>query len=221
MKPIERRSLHDELLARLTDMIVDGELPPGAKVPERKLCEIFGVSRTPLREALKVLAAENLVVLAQNRGAAISDVNFSELEECFPVMAELEALSGKLCCRAITDAEVHAIREATHAMRKAHDNADVQAYFKLNRQIHEGMLAATRNELLSAHYQRLSRRVRRARLAANISQERRQAAMDEHEEILVLLDARDGDSLSVLLRRHILNLLDYYRRVMRAAHPQG
>jgi DNA-binding GntR family transcriptional regulator len=95
-----RRPLHDEIVGKLRDMIGEGELEPGARVPEKLLCMRFGVSRTPLREALKVLASEGLIDLYLNRGAVIATLEMSALEEIFPLLGHLEAMAGELACAA-------------------------------------------------------------------------------------------------------------------------
>src|ERR1700720_421927 len=102
----EESSLHDETLTRLRDYIVEGNIPDGGRVPERELCAQFGISRTPLREALKVLAAEGLVDLLPNRGARVRQLSEQDLSELFDVMGGLEALAGRLACENITDAEI-------------------------------------------------------------------------------------------------------------------
>lgn len=99
ISPIEylsRPALAVELTDRLRGLIMEGELKPGEKIPERMLTERYGVSRTPVREAVKVLAAEGLVVLVQNRGAVVSKLTVAELEEIFPVLAALEGVAGEL-----------------------------------------------------------------------------------------------------------------------------
>ena len=103
---IKRPSLHEELVERLRNLVVEDALKPGEKVPEKDLCESFGVSRTPLREALKVLASEGLVVLQANRGARVAKVTLKELENTFPVIAVLEQLAGELACRNLDDAGI-------------------------------------------------------------------------------------------------------------------
>jgi DNA-binding GntR family transcriptional regulator len=108
---IVRRSLHDELVERLQRLIIEGDLTPGEKVPEKELCERFNVSRTPMREALKVLANAGLVTLTPNRGASVTEVTVEDLQEVFPVMGALEALSGELACEKISDAELTAVRK--------------------------------------------------------------------------------------------------------------
>src|SRR5258706_16148247 len=101
-------SLHGEVLARLRDYLVEGNLADGARVPERQLCEMLGISRTPLREALKVLASEGLVDLLPNRGARVRSLDRTQLRELFDVMGGLEALAGRLACEDITPDEIEA-----------------------------------------------------------------------------------------------------------------
>src|ERR1700681_2922801 len=112
----EESSLHDETLTRLRDYIVEGSIPDGGRVPERELCAMFGISRTPLREALKVLASEGLVDLLPNRGARVRQLSEHELGELFDVMGGLEALAGRLACEKITDEEIAEIERLHYEM---------------------------------------------------------------------------------------------------------
>jgi len=204
---IPRRSLHDELTERLRTLITRGDLAPGEKVPEKDLCKQFGVSRTPLREALKVLASEGIVTLRPNRGAMVSALTAEELEEVFPVMGALEALSGEIACKRITDREVQAIRKLHEAMVQHWKNGELQPYFRLNQRIHEAILEATRNDTLKSIYRGLSGRILSARYIANMSPARWAKAVEEHEAILKALDARDGARLSKILKAHLANKL--------------
>lgn len=211
VRAIRRKSLHEELAEKLGEMIVNGELAPGTKIPERQLCEVFEVSRTPMREALKVLAAEGLVTLATNRGAWVSEITVDELEEVFPVMGALEALSGELACAAISDADIAGI-EALHVrMRDQYEARDLAGYFRTNQKIHDAILTAARNDTLSAQHRALAVKVRRARYVANMTDPRWAQAMAEHEEILAALKARDGQALAKVLRRHLQNKLQTVR----------
>lgn len=205
---IQRRSLHDELTDRLRTMITRGDLPPGAKVPEKELCLQFGVSRTPLREALKVLASEGIITLRPNRGATVTALTAKELGEVFPVMGALEALSGEIACKHITDREVEAIRKLHTAMVAQWRKGDLQAYFRLNQQIHQAILEATRNETLKTIYRSLAGRILSARYVANMSPERWAKAVAEHEAILKALDKRDGAGLSTILKAHLAGKLN-------------
>ncbi|ETX28990.1 GntR family transcriptional regulator [Roseivivax isoporae] len=218
---LRRTSLHQELADKVRELIVSGELPQGTKVPERELCEMFGVSRTPLREALKVLALDRLVVLEPNRGAWVSRITVADLEEVFPVMGALEALSGELACAKITDAELAAIRVLHEEMVGHFEARRLAEYFDLNQRIHEAILAAARNETLTVQYRSLATQVRRARFVANMTDARWQQATDEHAEIMATLEARDGPGLAAILRRHLQNKLETVREWLIANGQAG
>jgi DNA-binding GntR family transcriptional regulator len=213
---IERRSLHGELVERLRALITVGDLANGQKVPERALCERFGVSRTPLREALKVLASEGVVTLRQNRGAVVNGLTADELTQAFPVMGALEALSGEIACRMITDAELAKIRVAHETMVVHWRRGELQAYFALNRAIHEAILEATHNDVLISAYRNISRRIMAARYMANKSPKRWAEAVKEHEAILTALERRDGRTLSRLLKSHLANKLEALKNTLLA-----
>ena len=200
---ISRRYLHEEVAERLRDLIRDGELEPRARVNELGLSERFGISRTPLREAIKLLAAEGLLELLPNRGARVASISAAETNEVIEVVAGLEATAAELACRAITDDEIASIAAKHAEMLVAWRAEDNQAYFTLNREIHEAIMAASRNTTLRGIYATLSGRIQRARYAAHKTPEQWKRAVDEHEEMLRLLRARDGEALAALMRRHI------------------
>lgn len=210
MKPgsatlLRRRSLHEDVTEALREMIVSGQLALGQKIPERELCEAYGVSRTPLREALKVLATDGLVTLEPNRGAWVSQITVEDLEEVFPVLGALEALAGELACINARDAEIEDIGRLHEEMLARYEARDLDRYFTVNREIHEAILAAARNETLAAHYTSLAARVTRSRYIASMTDERWQRAVEEHEEIMRALEARDGARLAAILRAHLEN----------------
>lgn len=200
---IERRSLHEQLIDRLRSMLVEGDIAPGEKIAEKALCAAFDVSRTPLREALKVLAREGLVILTPNRGATAAPLTRADLDEVFPVMGALEALAGELAAARATDAEIAGIENAHQAMRRHFETGDRPPYFAANQQIHDAIVKAARNPTLVEMQKTLSGRIRRARYAANIAPDRWAEAMEEHEEILAALKARDGARLSAILKLHL------------------
>jgi DNA-binding GntR family transcriptional regulator len=210
--PLVRQSLHDELVTRLRQAIVDGTLEADAKVPERALCEQLGVSRTPLREALKVLASEGLITLEPNRGARVSSVTMEELDATFPVIAVLEGLAGKLACAQASDTEIAQIVTLHDEMFKSYEAGDRGAYFRANRAIHSALFTAAGNPVLSQQYATLSSRVERARLLANLSTERWAEAVAEHRQIVEAIVRRDGALLCKILESHLNNKLAALRR---------
>ncbi|HEX9789912.1 MAG TPA: GntR family transcriptional regulator [Kiloniellales bacterium] len=204
-QPIARASLHDELVARLRDLIVEGELTPGMRVPERALCERFGVSRTPLREALKVLASEGFLHLLPNRGATVTSLTVADMDEVFPVMGALEALAGELACTRITDEQIAEIRALHYQMVLHYTRKELPQYFRLNQRIHELIMDAAGNATLSRLYRGLAGRIRRARYVANMTKVRWDNAVEEHEAILLALSQRDAARLGRILKQHLRN----------------
>lgn len=215
--PIARRALHGEVVQRIRDLIVQGELAPGERVPERELCERFGISRTPFREALKVLATEGLIDLQHHRGAAVSKVTAGDVDDMFQVMGVLEALAGELACRRASDAEIAAVEKHHERMLRHYRERDLSGYFQFNQRIHEAIMQAAGNPVLVNMYGTLSVRIRRARYMANLSQARWDQAVAEHEEILGALKARDGERLGRLLRDHLLHKADVIKAVLLGA----
>lgn len=204
---IERNgeSLHDGVLTQLRDLIVEGRLPPGARVPERELCAEIGVSRTPLREALKVLAAEGLVELLPNRGARVRRFTDQDVRDLFEVLAGLEAAAGRLACQRITDLEIGKIENMHYEMYGHYMRRELPAYFRLNQAIHASLVEAARNEVLKSSYLGFTARMRRFRYSANtIARDRWGEAMREHEHILDALRQRDGERLASILFDHLL-----------------
>lgn len=212
MDAIGQHSLHGELLLRLRKLVTTGELPQGSKIPERELCTRFGVSRTPLREAIKVLAAEGLVQLEPHRGAVVARMTLEELEEALPISAAIEALSGELACRHITDEEIAAIKALHDRMIAAHDAADWDTYLSLNRKIHESILEAARNPLLTSIYDAIFFRVGRTRVRPQLTPDVVARALADHNAIIEALERRQGARLSALLKRHVEALSDAYRK---------
>ena len=217
---IERRSLHRELVVRLRDLINEGELAPGLRITEKDLCGRFGVSRTPLREALRVLANEGLVELLPNRGARVARLTPADVEEIFPVMAQLEALAGELACRHLGEEELAEIQALHYQMVLHYRRRELAPYFALNQAIHEKILAAARNDTLAAMSRALAGRVRRARYIADMTEAEWAQAVAEHEEMLAALVARDGAALAEVSKRHVITKAETVRNsLLREREP--
>ncbi len=205
--PISRRPLHEEAADRLRDLIVQGRLVPGARLNERLLTAQLGLSRTPLREAFKVLATEGLVELLPNRGAIVSQVDPVRLAETLAVMGALEALAGELACISASDGQINEIRSLHFEMLANHARGDLAGYFKFNQAIHLKIVKYSGNNVLYNAYRQLNANVRRARYMANLSRERWDAAVREHGEILDALSARDVAGIKALLADHLAHKL--------------
>jgi len=200
---IPRGYLHDEVADRLRELILSGGLEPKARVNELELCERFGTSRTPLREAIKILSSEGLVELLPNRGARVASLSAAEIDEMVQVVAGLEAVAAELACARAGEDEIDAVAADTDAMEAVFAARDEAAYFTLNRAIHEGLMAAARNRTLSGIYANLSSRIQRMRYTAHKTDAQWERAMREHRDMVRLLRARDGEGLAALMKAHI------------------
>ena len=195
--------VHNELLSSVRELLVAGSLEEGHKVPEAELCERFGVSRTPLREVLKVLAAEGHVELLPNRGARVRSLGIDEVQGLFDVTGALEALAGQQCCERIDENQVSRITSLHEQMAESYRRCDLGTYYGLNRAIHESIVEATRNPVLQEIYGQVNSRIRRVRFATPMTPQIWQRAMAEHEGMLNAIARRDGVSLSAILKTHL------------------
>lgn len=204
---VDRRLLHETVIDQLRDLIVQGELAPETKLNERVLAEKLGTSRTPLREAIKFLASEGLVELLPNRGAVVAPLKPEKMKEVFVVLGALEALAGDLACRNATEADIAEIRGLHYHMLAHHARGELAQYFRYNQQIHIKFMECAGNATLAQVYRGLNAHVKRARYMANLSRERWDKAVKEHEDMLDALVKRDGVRLQTLLRDHLANKL--------------
>jgi DNA-binding GntR family transcriptional regulator len=200
-----RPSLHQEIVALLRDLIVEGKLLPGARIAEPQLCKQLGVSRTPLREALKVLAAEQLIVLLPNRGAEVARVSVEETAELFEIMGALELLIGELVAPRLSGADLAALEEM-HRRLVEHRLAKRRSeYYAYNQAIHLRLCELSGNAALKALYRDYQMRIARVRHLANLSDMRWEESLSEHEAIMSALRSRDPVRLGQTLRDHLRN----------------
>lgn len=200
---LERSGLHERIAERLRERIIDGSLLPGAHLNERVLCEQLQVSRTPLREAFRMLAGEGVIHLIPNRGAVVATLDRAEVDHAFELMASLEALSGELAAHRATEAEIQAVRRLQLAMEQAHARRDLARYYRINRDIHTTLVLSARNPVLAETHQRLNARLQALRFRSNLNPDKWAAAVAEHARMVELLEARDARGLSALMRRHL------------------
>ncbi|MCP3021761.1 GntR family transcriptional regulator [Cupriavidus basilensis] len=212
---VERQRLHDTVVDHLRKFIVEGVLSPGMKLNERELCETLGISRTPLREAFKVLAAEGLIEISPNRGASVSRMTEAEVWETFELMSGLEAFSGELACERITPAELAEIKALHYSMLACRVQNDLPGYYSRNQEIHDRINEAARNTALRQTYQGINRRLKALRFRSNHQTDKWDRAVHDHEDMIKALEARDGKLLGAILKRHLLEKRDAIMQI----HP--
>lgn len=200
---LARQPLHHQVADELRDMIVHGELVEGAKVPVADVARALGVSLTPLREALKVLAEENLVELLPNRGARVKVHTVEDASQLFEVIAELEALAAELATRKMSESELAELEDMHARMRGHYDRQERTEYFDLNSVIHRRIIELAANEVLSATHAKLSVRANRGRFLAIADPARWAEAMDEHEQLMDAFRRRDAAAAMAVWRVHL------------------
>ncbi|SFU33512.1 transcriptional regulator, GntR family [Polaromonas sp. YR568] len=222
--PIPRAALHEQVAHRLRQMLVENRIQPGAKLNERELSEILNVSRTPLREAIKMLAAEGLVELLPNRGAIAVELTEADVLNTFEVMAGLEAQSGELAAERITDAELSEIKAMHFEMMAAYTRRDLPNYYRLNSAIHSAINAAAKNPVLTSTYTQVNARLQALRFRSNQDEEKWKSAVKEHELMVEALQTRDGAAMRAVLLRHLTSKRDVVvqqLRTINAANNQS
>lgn len=201
--PIARSTLPEAAAERLRTLIIEGELAPGAKLNERELSQRLGVSRTPLREAFRMLTADGLLVQLPNRGAQVVAMSREDVRDAFEVMAALEGLAGELAVARVTDADIADLRALQAEMEAAHAARDLPDYYRINRLIHDRLNAIAANAVLGHTFRTLNARLHALRFRSNLNQAKWDQAVAEHRSMIAALAARDGAALRDLLTRHL------------------
>jgi DNA-binding GntR family transcriptional regulator len=213
---IPRAALHEQVAQRLRQMLVENRIAPGAKLNERELADVLNVSRTPLREAIKMLAAEGLVELLPNRGAIAVSLSETDVLNTFEVMAGLEAMSGELAAQRITEAELAEIKAMQFEMMAAYTRRDLSNYYRINARIHSAINAAAKNPVLTVTYNQVNARLQALRFRSNQDGAKWKRAMGEHEKMIVALERRDAAALRELLAAHLRSKRDAVIEQLRA-----
>lgn len=203
--PILRPALQEEVVARIKQLIEDGVLMPGSRIPERQLCGQLGISRTPLREAFRVLAAAGLLEVQPRRGATVKRLQTDEIDHMFEVLETLEGMAGELACDRISDKELSEVEELHRKMVSCYRRRQQRGFFEINQEIHERIVKAAANPILTRVYEGLSGQIRRIRYMAKSTDAQWAVAAKEHEAIMKALKARNKRKLGAILRAHLRN----------------
>ncbi len=199
---LARVPLSEQLLDALRDLIVDGELPPGSRMPEPELCERFGTSRTPLREAFKMLASEGLIELQTFRGAFVARMSETERAEVAFVLSTLEQAGAAAIVKSATDRELSDLAKVHKTMVAAAARGDLSTYRKLNESIHSAFVTLTGNSVLIDAYDRIRNRLLPVRQEGTRTPEELDRAIAEHDAMIAAIAARDGRRLVATIARH-------------------
>ncbi len=201
--PISRHTLHGELVERLRDMIIEGRLAPGSRINEGPLGTSLGVSRTPLREAIKFVASEGLIELVPGRGAVVKAMTPNDVREMLQVLTGLEVMAGRLACLAASAGQIAELRVLHNAMMAFYASRNRLEYYKCNQAIHTGIARLSGNAFLAAQHEAIQSRLKRIRFLGNEGPSKWAGAVAEHEDMIIALEARDKDRLAAVLTAHL------------------
>lgn len=202
---IAQTALYQEVAERLRQRIFAHELPPGTWIDEQAVAEDYGISRTPLREALKVLAAEGLVTLKPRRGCYVTEISEQDLDEIYPLMALLE---GRCAFEATQKAKpddldrLQAIHDDLERAAAAHD---IDGFFEVNQEFHRVIQELADNRWLMQMIRDLRKVLKVTRLASLTIEGRLQQSLEEHRSILGAIKARDAASAEATMHRHMVS----------------
>lgn len=195
--------LRDVVFKRLRDAIITGELEPGTRLMEIQLAEKMGVSRTPIREAIRKLELEGLIVMIPRKGAHVANFTAKDIEDVLEIRAALEALSTRLACNRLTNEDFAQLEVAIKEYSKAAKNQDVDGMIKYDIEFHDIICKATGNEKLVQMFANVKEQVERYRVAYLKNKDENVRVEKEHREILKALKERNGEKASKLTIDHI------------------
>ena len=191
-------------------MVISGRLGAGARIDEKSLSEELGVSKTPIREALKVLASEGLVEILPNRGSRVIKPSREAIQHLFSVIAALERLAAEIVARDAPKEEIQALSALHENMSLFFANRQRESYFALNHRIHETIITMTRNPVLVQTHSELMTRARRPRFIAITSESRWQESIKEHSLLMAAIELRDSRIAGEILHKHVLKTGETY-----------
>jgi DNA-binding GntR family transcriptional regulator len=196
-------SLHDEVAARLRERIFAGELAPGSFIDEPALCSEWAISRTPLREALKVLTAEGLLRHEPRRGCFVSEITERDLDEIFPVIALLEGRCAFEAANNATDADLAALEQLHDRLQRSAKAKRITEYYDTNFAIHEAIILLANNRWLAQVIGDLRKIVKLARLQQLYAPGRLEQSLSEHMAVYAALKAHDAEGAEAAMRTHL------------------
>ncbi len=196
--------IRERVVDALRDAIIAGRLKPGERIRERELVSLLGVSRSPLREAIRILETEGLITSLAYRGARVSELSGSDLHDMLHVRIMLETFAARLTIERLDDATLQAMEEQVERARAAGVQVDLQSNFDLGLEFHDLLVAACGNRKVVQLYENLKRHQTRYQHFAFARLGRDIRALDEHADILAALRRRDLTAVETLLRAHLL-----------------
>ena len=220
---IKKSTLHVRAADALREMIMTGELREGDKINETELCAAMEISKTPLREALRVLCVEGLISLVPNRGAFVTKPTIDEITEMFDVMAVLEGMCAKRAAEKMTEEDFRQIEFFHEALEKAYRARDQKTYIRVNNQYHSFVQELAENRTINAIIDGLRKKILLYRFQSLNLAGRFEESINEHRELQEAFRRRDGEKAEEIMRMHLQHQSAAMETLARSAtgHSKG
>jgi hypothetical protein len=208
---LNNRPLYEDVADLLREQIFSKQLPPGSWLDEQNLADQFGISRTPMREAIKVLASEGLITIKMRRGAYVTEVVRRDLEQIFTILSLLEGQAAKEAATKASEAELNLLDHLHHRLETAAADRDMEQFFEINVKFHELIQEIAGNRWMNGVIADLRKVLKLHRRDSLTSTGRLQNSLVEHREILRALLQRDELAAESAMRIHLANGLEAVR----------
>ena len=208
MKVIEKKPLHEEIANNLRELIMSGELQEGDKIKEDELCSSMGISKTPLREALRVLSVEGLIQLVPNRGSFVSTPTFEEIREMFDVMSVLEGICARAAAEKMSAKDLATLEKLHTKLEKNFKRRAQREYIRINNQFHAFVQELAGNRTLNQIVNGLRQKILLYRYQSLNLPERFEQSIQEHRDLIEAFRKKDSKKAETLMRRHLKTQCD-------------
>ena len=203
MRAIKKKTLHEEIADNLREMIMSGELREGDKIKENELCELMGISKTPLREALRVLSAEGLIRLIPNRGSFVTTPTFEEIKEMFDVMSVLEGVCARTAAEKMNSADLKKLEQLHNKLETQYKRRDQKEYIHLNNSYHALVQEMAGNKTLNQIVNGLRQKILLYRFQSLNLPGRFEKSIQEHRQLLAAFRKKDPEKAEMLMKSHL------------------
>jgi DNA-binding GntR family transcriptional regulator len=208
MKIIKKKTLHEEIANNLREMIMSGELMEGDKIKENELCDLMGISKTPLREALRVLSSEGLIRLVPNRGSYVTTPTFEEIKEMFDVMCALEGVCARTAAEKMSDHDFSKLEKLHQKLEKNFKHKDQKEYIQQNNLYHTFVQELAGNKTMNQIVNGLRQKILLYRFQSLNLPGRFEQSIQEHRNLLAAFRDNDPEKAEMLMKSHLKKQCD-------------
>lgn len=202
MKKIQKKSLTETICKEVERMILSGDMPPGERINETKIASVLGVSRAPVREALRQLESNGLLQIQTNKGMYVRDIKINEVNDLYDIRAALDGLAGEKAAERIQEKDFEILESLIDEMAKCMSERDTEAYYRTNLEFHMAIVRLSQNQSLASIYESVCKQTSLFRMIALSLPGRLSISLEKHRKVIDALRRRDGSECARLMTKH-------------------